>query len=178
MTACACIRSPPGEIVTGLRTGDLVLIRGPGWLGRAIRLGAWRRFREEFPRYGYWSHAALVVNDRGQLLEVHARGVALCGIEKYRGTDFCHVRLALSDAERMSAAAYARGFLGQRYDLWGFVLLGISVTFGDLFRVPDTGRPGCVSLIARALERAGIVFDRPAAELMPADLAKRFGVTA
>jgi uncharacterized protein YycO len=170
------VRCPPGEIVTGLRQGDLVLIRGPGWLGRAIRLGAWRRFRDEFPRYGHWSHAALVVNDAGHLLEVHARGVALCGVEKYRDCDFCYVRLNLSEAARQEAARYASAFLGQRYDLWGFVLLGVSVTLGDLFRVPDTGKPGCVSLIVRALERAGLKFDRAPPEMMPADLAKQFGV--
>lgn len=28
----------PGEIVTGLRRGDLVLIRGPGWLGQRLGL--------------------------------------------------------------------------------------------------------------------------------------------
>jgi hypothetical protein len=33
-----------------------------------------------------------------------------------------------------------------------------------------------VSLIARALGRAGIAFDRAPPELMPADLAKRFGI--
>lgn len=170
------IRCPPGEILTGLRRGDLLLIRGTGWLGRAIRLGAWRRFRNDDRRYGYWSHAALVVNDAGHLLEVHARGVGLCRIEKYRSTDFCYVRLGLSEAARHDATQYARAHLGQRYDLLGFVLLGLSVTFGDLFRVPDTGKPGCVSLIARALERAGITFERAAPELMPADLAKRFGV--
>jgi hypothetical protein len=170
------VRCPPGEIITGLRKGDLVLIRGPGWLGRAIRLGAWRRFRKDDLRYGYWSHAALVVNDAGHLLEVHARGVGLCTIEKYRATDFCYLRLDLSEAARREAAHYARGFLGQRYDLAGFVLLGLSVTLGDLFRVPDTGRPGCVSLIVRALTRAGITFDRAAPDMMPADLAKRFGV--
>ncbi|HEY4141140.1 MAG TPA: hypothetical protein VGM57_06995 [Pseudolabrys sp.] len=175
---CDYVRSPPGEIVTGLRRGDLVLIRGPGWLGKAIRLGAWRRFRDDYKRYGYWSHAALVVNDKGHLLEVHARGVALCSIEKYRDTDFCHVRLDLSEAARDEATRYAQQHVGQHYDLWGFVLLGISVTFGDLFRVPDTGKPGCVSLIARALQRAGITFDRAPPELMPADLAKRFGVLA
>jgi hypothetical protein len=176
LVAGGTVRSPPGEVVTGLRRGDVVLIRGPGWLGRAIQLGAWRRFRKDDLRYGYWSHAALVIDDSGHLLEVHARGVALCGIEKYRGTDFCHVRLNLSEAARHEATRYAYGFLGQRYDLWGFVLLGVSVTFGDLFRVPDTGKPGCVSLIARALERAGISFDRAPPDLMPADLAKRFGV--
>ena len=176
LVAGGYVRCPPGEVVTGLRRGDIVLIRGPGWLGRAIRLGAWRRFRKDDLRYGYWSHAALVVDDSGHLLEVHARGVALCGIEKYRGSDFCHVRLNLSEAARHAAARYAYGFLGQRYDLWGFVLLGVSATFGDLFRVPDTGKPGCVSLIARALERAGISFDRAPPDLMAADLAKRFGV--
>lgn len=172
----AYFRCPPGEIVTDLRRGDLLLIRGEGLLGKAIRLGAWRRFRKDDLRYGHWSHAALVVNDAGHLLEVHARGVGLCGIEKYRAADFCHVRLGLDEAARRDAAHYACAHLGQRYDLMGFVLLGISVTFGDLFRVPDTGKPGCVSLIARALERAGITFTRPAPELMPADLAKRFGV--
>lgn len=170
------LRCPPGQIVADLRRGDLLLIRGEGWLGKAIRLGAWRRFRKDDLRYGYWSHAALVVNDAGHLLEVHARGVGLCGIEKYRAADFCHVRLRLSEEGRGAAAQYARSHLGQRYDLVGFVLLGISVTFGDLFRVPDTGRPCCVSLIARALSHAGIDFARPAPELMPADLAKRFGV--
>lgn len=170
------VRCRPGEIVTGLRLGDLILIRGSGWLGWAIRLGAWRRFRNDDLRYGYWSHAALVVTHAGHLLEVHARGVGLCGIEKYRETDFCHVRLDLSEAARRAAAQYAYGCLGQRYDLMGFALLGLSVTFGDLFRVPDTGRPGCVSLIVRALERAGIAFDRAPPDMMPADLAKRFGV--
>jgi hypothetical protein len=172
----AYVRCPPGEILTDLRRGDLLLIRGEGLLGTAIRLGAWRRFRKGDLRYGYWSHAALVVNDAGQLLEVHARGVGLCGIEKYRATDFCYVRLGLSEAAGHDATQYARAHLGQRYDLLGFVLLGLSVTFGDLFRVPDTGKPGCVSLIARALGRAGITFERAAPELMPADLAKRFGV--
>lgn len=170
------VRCPPGEIVTDLRRGDLLLIRGEGLLGKAIRLGAWRRFRNDDRRFGYWSHAALVVDDSGHLLEVHALGVGLCGIEKYRASDFCYVRLGLSDDARLRAAHYARSHLGQRYDLMGFVLLGISVTFGDLFRVPDTGKPGCVSLIARALGRAGITFERAAPELMPADLAKRFGV--
>jgi hypothetical protein len=169
------VRCPPGDIADGLRLGDLLLIHGPGWLGRAIRLGAWRRFRNGDRRYGYWSHAALVVSDSGHLLEVHARGVGLCGIEKYRAVDFCRVRPDLDEAARRDMATYARGCLGQRYDLAGFLLLGVSVTLGDLFRVPDTGRPGCVSLIARAFQRAGIDFDRAPPDLMPADLAKRFG---
>jgi hypothetical protein len=170
------VRCPPGEIVTGLRPGDLLLIRGPGWLGRLIRFFAWARFRKDYRRYGHWSHAALVVTPAGHVLEVHARGVGLCTIEKYRNTDFCYVRLDLDEARRVEAARYAYACLGQRYDVAGFMLLGISVLSGGRLRVRDNGRPGCVSLIARALGRAGIAFDCAPPELMPADLAKHFGV--
>src|SRR5262249_48827826 len=110
------------------------------------------------------------------LLEVHARGVGLCGIEKYRATDFCHLRLDLSEVARREATRYACRFVGQRYDLAGFILLGLSVTLGDLFRVPDSRRPGCVSLIARRFDRAGVPFGRRPPDMMPADIAKRFGV--
>jgi hypothetical protein len=170
------VRCPPGEIVTGLRRGDLVLIRGPGPLGWVIRLFTWARFRNDDLRYGYWSHAALVVTAAGHLLEVYARGVTLCGIEKYRKTDFCYVRLDLSEEARREAARYAYGCLGQRYDIKGFLRLALSVALGDRLHVPDTGRPGCVSLIARALERAGVTFERAPHQMTPADLAKRFGV--
>jgi hypothetical protein len=135
------------------------------------------RFRSgDDRRYTRWSHAAMVVTDAGHLLEVHARGVGLFNIEKYRADDFCRVRLGLSEAARRDAARYAYARVGQRYDLAGFLLLSLSVVLGDLFRVPDTGRPGCVSLIARALQRAGVTFDRAPPDLMPADLAKAFGV--
>jgi hypothetical protein len=174
--ACDYVRCPPGEIVTGLHRGDVLLIRGPGWLGRLIRLGAGRRLSNDGRRYAYWSHAAIVLSDEGHLLEVHARGVGVCGIEKFRNNDFCYVRLRLSEPARYQAVRYAYDFIGQRYDLVGFLLLGLSVTMGHRLRVPDTGKPGCVSLIVRALERAGMAFDRPPPEMMPADLAKKFSV--
>ena len=47
---------------------------------------------------------------------------------------------------------------------------------GDRVRMPDSGH-GCVSLVARALQEAGIRFDRKPTDMTPADLAKRFGVT-
>jgi hypothetical protein len=42
--------------------------------------------------------------------------------------------------------------------------------------MPDSGH-GCVSLVARALQEAGIRFDRKPTDMTPVDLAKRFGVT-
>jgi hypothetical protein len=42
--------------------------------------------------------------------------------------------------------------------------------------VPDWGQQGCVALIVRALQKAGVTFDRAPSDMMPADLARRFGV--
>ncbi len=53
----------------------------------------------------------------------------------------------------------------------------LSVLVGDRFKVPDRGRQGCVAPIVRALQRAGVTFERRPSDMMPSDLAKRFGVT-
>lgn len=174
--ACYYVRCAPGEVIADLRPGDIILIRGVGWLGRLIRAFAWIRYRNDDRRYGHWSHAAIVLSASGHLIEVHARGVGMCGIEKYRGQEFHYVRLELSDGSRREAVRYAYSCLGRRYGVVGFILLGLSVLFGDRFRVPDKGQQGCVALIVRALQRAGVAFDRAPPDMMPADLAKRFGV--
>ena len=54
--------------------------------------------------------------------------------------------------------------------------LGKSVLLGDRFKVPDRGQQGCVALIVRALQRAGVKFEQRPSDMMPSDLAKRFGV--
>jgi hypothetical protein len=54
--------------------------------------------------------------------------------------------------------------------------LGKSVLPGERFKVPDRGQQGCVALIVPALQRAGVRFEQRPSDMMPSDLAKRFGV--
>ncbi len=175
-TACHYVRCAPGEVIADVRPGDIILIRGPGWLGWLIRLGARIRYRNDDLRYAHWSHAAMVLAANGHLVEVHALGVGICGIEKFRANEFHYVRLDLSDRDRALAARYGRSCVGQRYGVSSFLLFCLSLALGDRFHVPDWGQQGCVALIVRALQRAGVAFDRAPSDMMPADLAKRFGV--
>jgi hypothetical protein len=175
-TACHTVRSAPGDLIADVRPGDIILIRGPGWLGWLIRLGARIRYRNDDLRYAHWSHAAMVLSANGHLVEVHALGVGVCGIEKFRNSEFHYVRLDLSDRDRMLAVRYGYSCVGQRYGVLSFLLFGLSLALGDRFHVPDWGQQGCVALIVRALQRAGVAFDRAPSDMMPADLAKRFGV--
>jgi hypothetical protein len=166
---------PPGEIPTDARRGDVILIRSRSPLGWLIRAFCWMRYRKGDRRYVYWSHAAIVVAPN-RLVEVHVAGVGLCDFEKYRHLEFHHVRLALSDAARLRVAHHAYSSLREPYGVGAFLLLALAIALGDSFGVPDKPTQGCVALIVRALQQAGLSFDRYPADMTPADLARNLSV--
>ncbi len=173
-----CRRCGPGETMAHPRPGDIILVRTGTWAGRLTRFFERLRFRGAEDRaYVHWNHAALVMNPLGHLIEARPSGVTLKPIECYRDCEYHYVHLDLDEAGQRQAIGYARSCLGQGYGLAGVALLGISVLLGERLRVPDRGQQGCAALIARSLQRSGIAFDRRPAEMMLADLAKRFGVT-
>jgi len=155
------VRCAPGQEVADPRPGDVILIRGRGLVGRAIRAVQRVRhpMREDHP-FAYWSHAALFVTP-WHLIEVIPAGVIARKIEDYRDREYHYIHLDLSETQRRASS---------------FLLLAVSVLLGDRFKVPDRGQAGCVALIARALGCAGITFEYGPSDMTPADLAKRFGV--
>ncbi len=166
----------PGETISHRRPGDFILVRDKGWLGLLIRCLVRIRYRALADRpYTYWSHAALVVSSAGLMVEVNPRGVVISHIRLYRDRNYHYVSLDLPDAGRTAAVQFARSCLGQKYSVRNFLLLTASAALGDRLRMPDSGH-GCVSLVVRALQEAGIRFDRKPTDMSPADLAKRFGV--
>jgi len=177
IAAPAYVHCRPGEAISHTRPGDIILVRHKHWLSLLIRCFVRMRHRapEERP-YAYWSHAALVLNNAGHLVEVNSRGVVVSHIGQYRECDYHYVRLELPEAGRKAAVDFARSCLKQKYSLRNFLLLAASIPLGDRLPIPDSCH-GCVSLIARALQEAGIRFERKPTEMTPADLAMRFGVT-
>jgi hypothetical protein len=172
----AYVHCRPGETITDTRPGDVVLVRNKQWVGLFIRAVIRIRYRSAANRpYAYWTHAALVATNAGHLVEVNGRGVIISHIREYYDCHYHYVRLDLSDAGRKAAVQFARSCLKQKYSLRNLLLLGITIVLGDRLRMPDSGH-GCVSLVARALQEAGIRFDRKPTDMTPADLAKRFGV--
>jgi hypothetical protein len=171
------VHCAPGEDIADPRPGDVILIRGRGWLGKLIRIVQRMRYRRVEDRtFAYWSHAALIVSPRGHLIEVIPAGVVSRKIEGYRWHDYHYVYLDLSEAQRREAVRFAHSCLKQKYGTLSSLLLGVAVLLGDRLRVPERGQQGCGALIARALQRAGMKFERSPVNMLPADLAKRFEV--
>jgi hypothetical protein len=173
------VRCRAGDTVVDPRPGDLILIRGHGPLGFLIRVVQRMRHRARQDRgFTRWSHAALVVTRLGHLIEVGSSGVTLSKLEKYVKHDYVYVGVDLSAAQRADAVRFAYSCLRQRYGTFDAVLLGLAALCGDRFCVRDRGQQGCGTLIVRALQRAGMKFERGPADTLPSDLAKRFGVSA
>jgi hypothetical protein len=155
----------------------VILIRSANWLGKLIRLGERIRFRSENDRpFAHWSHAALVTTHAGHLIEVVHTGVRTSSIEKYRNQEYHYVYLDLTRPQQRRAVSFAYSCMRQKYGRSGFLLLMLSVLVGDRFKGPDRGQQGCVALIVRALQHAGMTFEQQPSDMMPSDLAKRFGV--
>jgi hypothetical protein len=170
-------RCGPGESISDPRPGDIVLVRGAGWLGKSIRFFIRMRCRRNGDRsLAHWSHAGLIVSSQGHLIEVVPSGVVLNRLENYRAQEYHYVYLDLSATDRTRASHYAYSCVRQKYGRLSFVLLALAILTGDWFVVPDRGQQGCVALIARALQRAGVTFARRPTDMTPADLAKNFGV--
>jgi hypothetical protein len=170
-------RCGPGTGISQPRPADIILIRSTTWLGEFIRFFERIRFRTESDRpFAHWSHAAMVVASTGHLIEVGQAGVVVCNIRKYQNQEYHYVYLDLSESDRRKAVAFAYSCLRQKYGRSAFLLLALAVLLGDRFKVPDRGQQGCVALIVRALQRAGVPFERGPSDMTPADLAKRFGV--
>jgi hypothetical protein len=170
------VRYGPGEAIARPRPGDIILVRGVGFLGWGIRAYERMCARGKDRAFVHWSHAAVVVSPRGHLVEVMHNGVALAMIEKYRNQEYHYVRIELSDPDRDTVARYALSCVRQKYARWTFVHLAASKMLGGRLRVPDRGQQGCISLIVRALQQVGVPFDRAATDMSVVDVAKRFGV--
>jgi hypothetical protein len=167
----------PLEPISDVTPGDVILVHGTTWFGALIRFFLRMRFRStEERRFAHWSHAALVVSRKGHIVEVTARGVVLRELANYQGDDCLHIAVDLSASDRSIAVRFAVSRLRERYGALGFLLLTFALLFRDRYRVRDFGQQGCAVLIARALQQAGMSFERQPVEMTPADLAKHFQV--
>ncbi len=166
----------PGESATQLRAGDFILTHGRAWTSRLIRFGQRLRIHGDDRKYTRWNHAALVVDESGDLVEALGAGVTRRNIVAYQGTEYQLVRITASDEDREQVVTFALWALGQPYAWVTIVSIALSLLTGAKFTFTYEGQHICSGLVARALERTGAIFNRTPSHIMPADLAKYFRV--
>jgi hypothetical protein len=171
-------RLPPGESAAWARPGDFILVRGASWRSRIITLYERLCFRRPEERYcAYWSHAALVVGANGAIVEAGTAGVVLQHIEKYRDVEYHYVAVQAAPSDRWRAVRFAASRVGSSYSRLAIAVLAASALTGGRIVPRNPNCDICAGLVAGALSRAGAIFDKSPALMLPGDLAKHYEVT-
>ena len=171
-------RAGPGEAAAGFDRGDFVLVAGTHLNSRLIRFGQKLRIHGADRRHVKWTHAALIVDRDGSLIEAVGTGVRRWHLDRYRSDDYVVVRLHTSEENRDEVVRFAEWALrrGSSYSRLSTVSIALSMLTGSRLTFFIDGQFVCSGLVARALERTQIIFPRAPMHMMPADLARHFRV--
>jgi uncharacterized protein YycO len=192
LKGCELRRYGPGESALPVTTainlvgsqpiihpGDFILTHSTGIYGRLIRLGEAFRYWGSEKIFSHWSHAAIFVNESGDIIEALGGGVQKRNISVYCETEYVivHLPLSTSGLDRQQAVEFAEFCLGETYGYLTIVNIALCLLSGGKFSFGVDGQQICSALVARCLERVGDVFSECEPwHLMPADLAKHFDV--
>ena len=167
-----------GEAATDFEPGDFILTHRHMPISRMIRLAQKIRGRER--RYSYWSHAAVIVDRDGSLVEAESKGVVRSPLSKYHPEEYHLVHLGDSAGERdrKQVVAFAESLVGQPFGYLDMISVGLSLFTGAKLNISYESHLMCSALVARALERTDAIFKDEPAHMLPADLARHYGVEA
>lgn len=159
--------------------GDFILTHSSGVFGRLIQFGEAMRYWGRDKIFSHWSHAAIFVNDNGDIVEALGGGVQKRNISVYRETEYVVVHLPQTTVEidRQEAVKFADYCLNEKYGWLTIVSIAITLLSGSKLNFAIDGQQICSALVARCVERIGEIFtENEPWHLMPADLAKHFDV--
>lgn len=170
-------RYGPGECARDLGPGDFILAHRHHWLAGLISQAQKRRFKGPDAVYAHWSHAAVVVGE-SSVIEAEIRGIERSPIAKYRDDEYHLVRLdkELDKAARERIVSYAVSRIGQAFGYLDMLGSGVYLVTGFPLRIARKNHEICSSLVARALQRGGLVKELDPVVTLPADLAKCFDI--
>jgi uncharacterized protein YycO len=143
-----------------------------------IRSGQRLRFRGADRPYAHWSHSAIIVSGEGAIVEAEASGVKRDQLSRYKDTEYHLVRLrdTAGARDRRQAVAYAERLVGQAFGFGEMVAVSFNILSGRRLSFTRKSHLICSALVARALERTDAIFELDPAGMLPADLAKHYGV--
>jgi uncharacterized protein YycO len=171
-------RYGPGEQVADTRPGDFILTHRRQLISDCIALGQRRVYRKPEQRaFCHWSHTAMIVGTKGEIIEALAAGVVEDNIERYASIEY-HVVTCLDETvDRVRACEFAHSRLGEHYGFTEIAALTFTALLGMRVALGIEGQAICSGLVGMSLEHAGLELPREGWRMMPADLAATFGAT-
>jgi uncharacterized protein YycO len=159
--------------------GDFILTHSSGIYGKLSRFGQAFRYWGRDKVFAHWSHAAIFVNDAGDIIEALSGGVQQRNISVYQGTEYVVVHLPATTVplERQHAVEFAEFCLNDAYRWLTIADIALCLLTPLRLSISVDGQQICSALVARCIERIGAIFPEAKPwKMMPADLANHFNV--
>jgi uncharacterized protein YycO len=171
-------RYGPGQVATRFDPGDFILTHRHNPMAGLITLAQKLRFKGPDAVYAHWSHCALIVDEGGALVEAESRGVTRSPISRYTNDEFHLVRLGAEfpAAGRQRAVDYTNAQVGQGFGYLEAFGAMIFLLTGLPLKLVRRHHQVCSGLVARALQKGGQLIQADPDRVLPADLAKFYGV--
>jgi len=140
--------------------GDFILTHSSGLYGKAIRFGEAIRYWGRDRVFAHWSHAAIFINESGDIIEALGGGVQQRNISVYHGTEYVVVHLPAETVplDREEAVKFAEFCLNDPYGWLTILNLAVCLLSGSKISFGVDGQQICSALVARCLERIGEIF--------------------
>lgn len=169
---------PPGAEVNSPCRGDFILTHGNSWTSRLIRFGQGIRYWGPDRKFTRWNHAAIFINEDGDIIEALGAGVQQRNISVYKNTEYhvVHLENVVEPPNRTHEVEFAQACLDAHYGWLTIISIALSLLTGSKFGFGVDGQEICSALVARCLERTGEIFPTDPWHITPADLAKYFNV--
>ena len=171
-------RFGPGEAPSEFVPGDFILAHRHNPMAWLISLAQKFRFKGPDAAYAHWSHCALIVDEGGALIEAESAGVTRSPISRYTEDTYHLVRLGteLSAEGRKRAVDYSNAQVGQGFGYLTAFGAMIFLLTGLPLRLIRGKHQICSGLVVRALQKGGLLKGADPDLMLPADLAKIYGV--
>ncbi len=171
-------RYGPGETASEFDPGDFILTHRHNPMAWLITLAQKLRFRGPDAVYAHWSHCALIVDEGGALVEAESLGVTRSPISRYTDDEFHLVRLGsdFPKERRQRAVEYTNAQVGRGFGYLAAFGAMLFLLTGRPLRLVRRNHQICSGLVVRALQKGGLLKGADPDLMLPADLAKIYGV--
>jgi hypothetical protein len=154
------------KMKTSYSPGDFIVTHGSDFFDGLIQIFT----------HSQWDHAALIINDKGDIIELTNSGIKKSSINKYSAQQKYIVHIDMSDDDRKEVLAYANYML-EKHESYGFLtIVSISLKILTKLRlvIKLDGTLICSEFVALALAEGGIIWPMDTALITPADLFNFF----
>ena len=165
-------------MATRFDPGDFILAHRHNPMAWGISFAQKLRFKGADAVFAHWSHCALIVDEGGALVEAESTGVTRSPISRYTDDEFHLVRLGseFSAEGRKRAVDYTNAQMGQGFGYLAACGAMIFLLTGLPLRLMRRNHQICSGLVVRAMQKGGLLKGADPDLMLPADLAKIYGV--